>query len=422
MKRIVLTEGSRYPKTISALAEELAVARYDLVSSLYTADAYLSERLSIGGSLHIERDRLSFERIAGFFRVSEQLEIEIVPKFMNGSETWRSDFLLLLARTRWGVLEERQLVGASKSKERSISDSLAMVFLAMFDKIAHVPIRTYERRTLQRFEIEGDLDEESILLPDRDGFIQAITEFTRKNDYNAVIAAAARVLSQSISDFGLKSRLTRLICYFGPQKRLPSIIPSMVPSRFRSWSDLYELSVDILDGYGIDYINQGETASPGFVVRTSDAWEEFLRRALVAGMEECTVGFQEKHPFARRDNSVVKVRPDYTIKASDGRSLLVDAKYKYNDADKKTIANADIYEGWAFMEATGINRLVLLYPYAGNDTNAPFEYFQHVRNDTRELIGVRVNPALAGAKGINAFAKELARYISPMLVINQLHV
>ena len=308
MKRIVLTEDSPYSKTIPSLAKELGVDRYELASSLYGADAYLSKRLSISGSLRIDRDRFTFSRIAGIFPVTEQLEVEVIPKFMNGNEAWRSDFLLLLARTRWGVLAERQMVSTSKSRDRGINDSLAMVFLTMFDKVSHVPIRTYQRQILQQFEIEGDLDEETVLLPDKDGFIQTVTEFTRRNDYNAVIAAAAQILSQSASDFDLRARLTRAVYQLGPQGSLPTSIPRMVPSRFRNWSDIYGLSIDILDGYGIDYVNQGEVMSPGFVVRTSDAWEEFIRQALVAGMESCTVAFQEKHPFAKRDNSTLNFR------------------------------------------------------------------------------------------------------------------
>lgn len=416
MKRIVLTEDSPYAKTIPSLAKELGVDRYELASSLYGADAYLSKRLSISGSLRIDRDRFTFSRIAGIFPVTEQLEIEVIPKFMDGNETWRSDFLLLLARTRWGVVAERQMVSTSKSRNRSINDSLAMVFLTMFDKVFHVPIRTYQRQILQQFEIEGDLDEETVLLPDKDGFIQTVTEFTRRNDYNAVIAAAAQILSQSASDFDLRARLTRAVYQLGPQGALPTSIPRMVPSRFRNWSDIYGLSIDILDGYGIDYANQGEVMSPGFVVRTSDAWEEFIRQALVTGMKGCTVAFQEKHPFAKRDNSTVKVRPDYTVRAADGRRLLVDAKYKYSDASGKSISNADIYEGWAFMEATSIHKLVLLYPYAGNGMSAPFEQFQTVTDDDKLIVGVRVNPGLVGFKGLAHFAKELSRFITPMIL------
>lgn len=419
MRRLVLIEDKPYAKTVPALAKELGVDSYDLASALYAADAYLSKRLSISTSLHIERDRFSFSRIAGIFPVTEQLEVEVIPKFMNGDETWRSDFLLLLARTRWGVLAERQMVSTAKSRDRGINDSLAMVFLTMLDKVAHVPIRTYRRKTLQQFVIEGDLDEESVLIPDKDGFAQEVTEFTKRNDYNAVIAGAARTLSISVSDFDLKARLERAVYQLGPQNGIPAVIPRNAPSRFRNWSDLYGLSIDILDGYGIDYVTQGDIMSPGFVVRTSDAWEEFIRQALVAGMKNCTVAFQEKHPFAKRDESVVRVRPDYTLRGNDGSTLLVDAKYKYGDASSGTICNGDIYEGWAFMEATAIPKLVLLFPYASNLMSEPFEQFQRVSNDDKEIVGVRVNPELIGFKGLAHFANNLATFIKPMMLVAQ---
>lgn len=415
MKRIELTEDSYYSETIPELAKELGIDRYELTSSLYATNAYLGKRLSISGPLRIERDRFAFGRIAGIFPISEQLEVEVVPKFLNGDEAWRSDFLLLLARTRWGVLVEKQMVNTAKSGKRSINDSLAMVFLTMFDEVSHVPIRTYQRQVLRQFGIEGDLDEETVLLPDKDGFIQTVTEFTRKNDYNAVIATAAQTLSQFVSDFDLRTRLTRAVFRLGPQESLPTSIPNMVPSRFRNWSDLYGLSVDILDGYDIDYTNQGEIRSPGFIVRTADAWEEFIRQALVSGMKGFSVAYQEKHPFAKRDNTMVKVRPDYTIRSNDGRALLVDAKYKYSDATKKTISNADIYEGWAFMEATGIHKLVLLYPYADSGMEGSFEQFQSVTDGDKLIIGVRISPEMAGLRGLTRFAKALSEYIAPMI-------
>lgn len=415
MKRVVLTEGSPCTESISSLSEELGVDKYQLQSSLYSADEYLSNRLSISRSLHIHRDYFAFSKVAGIFPVSDQLEVEVVPKFMRGDEAWRSDFLLLLARTRWGMLAERQMVSTAKSRERGINDSLAIVFLTMFDRVVHVPIRTYRRCALQQFEIEGDLDEETVLLPDKDGFVQTTTEFIRGNDYNAIIVAAAQTLSQSVSDFDLRARLMRVVHSLGPQKALPTYIPRTVPSRFENWTNLYRFSVDILDGYGIDYANQGDVMSPGFVVRTWDAWEEFIRQALVSGMKNCTVAFQEKHPFARRDRSTVKVKPDYVLRADDGRELLVDAKYKYDDAKGKSISNADIYEGWAFMEATSIYKLVLLYPYADRDMDALFEQFQTVTDDKKMIVGIRVNPEMVGFDGAMHFAKELSNCIEPMM-------
>ena len=149
MKRLVLTEDEHCRISIPKLAKELGLQPYGLISSLSAADDYLVKRLRLNGALHINRDKFRFSKVAGIFPITDQLEIEVVPKFMTGNEEWRADFLLLLARTKWGLLAERQMVATSRSRERSINDSLAMAFLTMFDSVAHVPIRSYQRRMIQ---------------------------------------------------------------------------------------------------------------------------------------------------------------------------------------------------------------------------------------------------------------------------------
>ena len=416
MKRIVITEGLLHNDSIDTLASELDIDCRKLIDGLYAADAYLCKRLRIGRALRMERNHFSFEHIAGVFPVSDLFEIEVVPKFMTGSEDWRAEFLLLLARSRWGTIADGYSVKASRSVESGISDVMAMIYLAMFSKVAHVPMRAYRQRRINSFEIEGVLDEETVFLPDKDGFSQTVTEFTRQNPYNVVIREAACQLSHSVEDFDLRARLLKAAFHLGTQSRLPSVYPRTVPSRFSNWSKLYEISVGILEGYGIDYTNQGDMLSPAFVVITANAWEEFLRRALLLGMKHCTVAFQEKHHFAVRDQSEVRVRPDYILRSSDGRRLLADAKYKFSDAKRGTISNADIYEGWALMKATGIVKLVLLYPYVNEEKSSYFEEFQHVHDDVHEIIGIRVNPFLAGKDNLISFSNELASCLAPMMI------
>ena len=58
------------------LAKELGVDRYELVSALYAIDAYLSKRLSISGSLRVDRDRFAFGRIAGIFPVLSRSRLQ----------------------------------------------------------------------------------------------------------------------------------------------------------------------------------------------------------------------------------------------------------------------------------------------------------------------------------------------------------
>lgn len=68
------------------------------------------------------------------------------------------------------------------------------------------------------------------------------------------------------------------------------------------------------------------------------------------------------------------------------------------------------------MKATGITKLVLLYPYVGEGGAAHFEEFQHVRDESHEIVGVRINPYLAGVDGLASFAKELAFEMESLMV------
>ena len=107
----------------------------------------------------------------------------------------------------------------------------------------------------------------------------------------------------------------------------------------------------------------------------------------------------------------MRVRPDYILRTPDGHALLVDAKYKSHDASVGTISNSDVYEGRAFMEATGIQRLVLLYPYGSPVGGGHFAEFQHVRDDGWDIYGVRVHPGLIASGGLSVFGEEIGQFM-----------
>ena len=68
------------------------------------------------------------------------------------------------------------------------------------------------------------------------------------------------------------------------------------------------------------------------------------------------------------------------------------------------------------MKATGIVKLVLLYPYVNEEKSSYFEEFQHVHDDVHEIIGIRVNPFLAGKDNLISFSNELASCLAPMMI------
>lgn len=68
MARIVLIEDKPYKEPIPSLAIRLGIEPYDLMSCLSAADAYLCKRLSLNGSLHIERNSSRLSGLPGYFR------------------------------------------------------------------------------------------------------------------------------------------------------------------------------------------------------------------------------------------------------------------------------------------------------------------------------------------------------------------
>ncbi|MFR2030038.1 MAG: hypothetical protein ACLS3M_00550 [Collinsella sp.] len=68
------------------------------------------------------------------------------------------------------------------------------------------------------------------------------------------------------------------------------------------------------------------------------------------------------------------------------------------------------------MKATGIPRLVLLYPYIATAHGDAFSVFQHVYDEKKEIVGVRVDPGLVGSGGLQDFSQALAEFIRPLML------
>src|SRR5205807_2214379 len=102
--------------------------------------------------------------------------------------------------------------------------------------------------------------------------------------------------------------------------------------------------------------------APGLIVRTWQAWERLTFVALRRVWGDQYVVAQEQHPWAIRGTQTLMVRPDITVRGGPTAALL-DAKYKTRiDRGRRTIAQTDLTEGSAFMDACGSDSIVLLYP------------------------------------------------------------
>lgn len=126
------------------------------------------------------------------------------------------------------------------------------------------PLRTYQRRVWRDFSVDGDVDPEELFLVDPDGFRQQVVQFTRTNEFNAVMHAAASALLTEVRDSETRQQLRRVRDALAPQ--MGTLRPSAraIPSRHRRWQTLYDLSAQVLSGFGVSLADADHLLAPGY--------------------------------------------------------------------------------------------------------------------------------------------------------------
>jgi len=146
--------------------------------------------------------------IAGLVRLNERVELEIVPKFLDpGSATWRADFFVLAVLVQTGHLLAHDEITADAADRGALATLIARSLLAMHEEHQRRPIRGYRRRAQTDFSLDGDVDWESLALPEPDGFRMSRLELTKRNPYNATLASALETLVPEVSDADTQAQL-----------------------------------------------------------------------------------------------------------------------------------------------------------------------------------------------------------------------
>ena len=273
--------------------------------------------------------------------------------------------------------------------------------VTLFKEEERRPIRLYRTQRWDAFEIDGELDEESILLPSEDGFAQEKIALKQGNPYNEIIAEAARLLILDVEDQDVRRQLQRMYSHLSPQRRPPSIgaVPTRLPSRHRRWQQLYDISRSVVAGFRMDF-KRDEASAPGFVVKTWPAWEDLLYLALRTGLAGGEVSAQQGHRFGTRNGKDFSVTPDGTV-SSRGAEFLWDAKYKVDwKQGHPRISSTDVYEANAFLEAAEVDRIALLYPKLAGEPS--LDCGMANRFETVELASGFIHGLSVEARGISA--------------------
>ena len=361
--RVVFHELERRPATTAEVARaskvteaEIGVQLRELNDRLRDQFNYDSDPIDVNGA-----GAWRMDGIAGLIRLNEHVELEVVPKFLDPeSLTWRMDFFVIAVLVQTGHLLAHDEITADVADRGALATLIARSLLLMHDENQRRPIRGYRRRALSDFSLDGDVDWESLRLPEPDGFRMSKLELTKRNPYNATLVAALETLIPEVSDADTQAQLENRARELRPQGRAPKNFPPL-PPRFSSWDAAYELSQLVASGLGLD-LTSGRFTGPGFVLSTWQAWqqlcEQIVRRAnpgrRVTGQARMTLGVRGDRP--------VEVTPDIAVERPGARTLLLDAKYKTRLARTSRIRSSDLYESLAFVRAADSKYIGLLYP------------------------------------------------------------
>jgi hypothetical protein len=362
--RLTLTEN-RSRSVVAEIAAGLGQTRQEVVALLGETSRRLRKLKRLGSEpILVDGDHVKVVGVAGLVRVEPGLELEVAPKFLgHEQEGWREDFFRIAGLTRSGWILPHEKIDAGKGQNNDLASLVGRVMVTLFKEEERRPIRLYRTQRWDAFEVDGDLDEESIFLPSEEGFAQEKIALKQGNHYNEIIAEAARLLILDVEDQDVRRQLQRMYSHLSPQRRPPSIaaVPSRLPSRHRRWQQLYDVSRSVVAGFRMDF-KRDEASAPGFVVKTWPAWEDLLYLALRTGLSGGEVSAQQGHRFGTRNGKDFNVTPDGTV-SSQGVEFLWDAKYKVDwKQGHPRISSTDVYEANAFLEAAEVDRIALLYP------------------------------------------------------------
>lgn len=339
---------------------------------------------------------------AGLIRLAPSLELEVAPKFLgldDADAAWREDFFFLSTLSRHGRLLATERLSASGGKPRDLSTLVARTVTSMYEARKRRPLRSYRKVRETDFFIDGDPDPVDLIFPSSEGFEQERIRFDRRNGWNADIVAAAKELLPEVSDPSAVGSLVRLIEDLSPQNG-PSNVRKGIPARHKHWRPLHELSVDVLGGLGINYI-QGQARAPGYLVSTWRVWEDLLTVAARLGLGRSAVVPQKGFPLGTKTKvstggvTRISVFPDCVIEPNGiTPGMLLDAKYKgHVEKGQLRITEADIYEALAFARASRHNLVVLAYPAQPHNSAEPVgtcTIFERVQVDAVRIVGLQI--------------------------------
>lgn len=390
----------------------------ELMGAIDGANNKIKNNLQINrNSLAIREGKLRAHGIAGIVRITDDIELEIMPKFFSDEKKyeWRTTLYLLSALSKHGNLLLDERISASGSTTDSLYDIAARMLAEEYIKNKRKLIRQYRKEQFFDYCIDGDIEFDSIFDNNPNGLKQSRIRFDKVNQYNATIKRAMEIVLPYTSEIKIRNILSNAIAVMGKQK-LISNSKLNVPRRNLEWKDAYNLSYDIVRGLGIAF-DEGSYYAPGFIADTWRMWEWLITTALVSGCGNKKVVAQKRVYWGNKQsggkNYDVNVYPDVTVYGESGERpiFLVDAKYKLLENESTgEIDRDDLYEAFAFCKSLDANTIFLVYPIETQNCNPSGTVHQKSKysiiDTTIYVLTVEFGP-MNEKGGIHLFANNL---------------
>jgi hypothetical protein len=362
--RVTVTEYGA-PVGITELARLAGLGSNDLLSLLTDFATRCETTFRLRNAVSLTSDEFRVRGVAGMVRLGRGIELEIRPKFLDGvNDSWREDFLFIAMATQFGRVLPREALAAATSERADLSDLVARAMVQLFDRSYRRPLRLYRQRDWRGWEIDGEVDPESLYLPTDEGFAQEGLHLDKGNPFNRTISTGMKALLPSLRSSDARQSLSHRLNRLGPQQDAGKLRTGRLPTRHSHWQDLFDLCQAVSGDKRLAYGDGGPGFLPGFLLDTASAWESLMLMGARLGLPSRTVG-KRSHPFGivqypTGDRVELNATPDISVSGGAEGPFIADAKYKAVDASE--LSRADLYELLAFMRAAGCMVGLLLYP------------------------------------------------------------
>lgn len=371
--------------------------------------------------------KVKFSGVAGVISL-KKIEIEVMPKFLKESNTWRESLFNMIYWSKSGRFFPEKSSHVTNA-HFSFYDHVSLMFYdAMIRALSSDRIHTYypieassrylKGRMLLSKQLQNIITHPGILYYECDSF-------DTENEFNYLLYWCLNSLYAKTRNAQIRVKLRSLfelmpnVC-----KKYQIPVETKLPPQYSVYQEAVDIANNLALGYSYMHTSKNGLGI-GYVINTEVIYEKFVEKILQdlkASTYTLKAEAQSSRLFARgtsENTSSYYTVPDNKLFKNNNPQLLVDAKYKniYADERKKKPVNGDIYQLFCSLITHNCDKGILISPCENNDpiTERSWEIFDNSKK--YELFSITVDMSdLSTASHIERLKSRLLAYLDLKMV------